>query len=368
MYFSDTVECEDLREVLERFHAAHPTPYPSGPAETIGVDESRWSELAAMGAIAPQIDDALGGAGLPFEAFAVTVEAGGAVVSDLPLLASAAAAEALVRCGESGAALLSEVAAGVKVAVALDDRCPWGTVVESGVVAREHAGSWTLTGAKQLVAADLSAQTLLVLADAGPHRGLFAVSIGAAGATVTRTPRPALDPTVPLLRLDLDGAPAAPLALGAGTDAIVADVLDRVWIGAAAELLGAAQAALDLALDVVTTRRQFGRPVGVNQAVKHRLADTHTTVSGLRSSVRYAARRVGEPDAAAEVSWLAPLVVSLAIDAAVRSANDAVQFSGAMGYTWEHHAHRYLNRAASAAALFGSADSHRETMLTRRGW
>lgn len=364
MYFTDTAESDELRKLVTRFHAAHPTPFPARPGDELGPSEARWAELAEMGAIAPQIDDALGGAGLSFEAFAVTAEAGGAEVSDLPLLASAGAAELLARCGDTAAHLLGDIATGRRSALALDAHTPLGAVSQAGVHAQRDGASWRLHGVKHLVRADASTSLVLVLADTDDGPGLFGLDL----ADVTQTPVPTLDPTVPLSRLDVTGAPGTLLAHGASVDAIVEDTLDRIWIGAAAELLGVAQAALDLAVSVVTTREQFGRPVGANQAVKHRLADTYADVASLRSAVTYAAHRSDLPGAETEVRSLAPLVLSLAMDVSLHSANDAVQFSGAMGYTWEHPAHRYLKRAATAPALFGSPESHREAMLTRRGW
>jgi alkylation response protein AidB-like acyl-CoA dehydrogenase len=350
MYFCDTEECSELRDTLARFHRDRPAPYPT-PVGGVHVarDRDRWAALAALGAVAPQVS------GLPFEAVAVTLEEAGAAVSDLPLLASAAAAELLARCGEPGARLLAEVAAGRRVAVALDGSAPWRAVTEAGVSARESSGVWTLTGIKQRVAAGATAEVVIVLA----NNGLFVVDSAAADL-------PVLDPTVPLARFEFDRTPARPLVVGAGVDRLVSQVLDRVWIGAAAELLGVAQAALDATVEFAAGRRQFGRPIGSFQAVKHRCADTHLQVSGVRTAVRYAARAVDVEES--DVPWIAPMVLALALAAAERSAGDFVQLSGGMGFTWEHSAHRYLKRAATAPALFGDASWHREAMLRRRGW
>lgn len=105
--------------------------------------------------------------------------------------------------------------------------------------------------------------------------------------------------------------------------------LDVVW---AAEVTGAAQRLLDLAVDHAKERVQFGRPIGSFQAVKHRLADMHIEVQLAESAVLWASL---EPDRTRPVA-------QYAVDAAIRVAEDAIQVHGAMGFTWELGLHFYL--------------------------
>lgn len=121
----------------------------------------------------------------------------------------------------------------------------------------------------------------------------------------------------------------------------------------AAELVGVAQAALDMACTWAKERAQFGKPIGSYQAVKHQLANTWMGVDDARLAVLYATAVLDGalPDgrfacAAAEFT---------AIEGALRSTRCAIQVHGGMGFTWEHDAHLYLKRAHHLSARLGGA-------------
>lgn len=105
--------------------------------------------------------------------------------------------------------------------------------------------------------------------------------------------------------------------------------LDVVW---AAEVVGAAQRLLDLAVAYAKERVQFGRPIGSFQAVKHQLADMHIEVQLAESAVLWATM---EPEQTRRVT-------RYAVDAAIGVAENAIQVHGAMGFTWELGLHFYL--------------------------
>ena len=118
----------------------------------------------------------------------------------------------------------------------------------------------------------------------------------------------------------------------------------------AAEQVGLAQRCLDMTLAYVKERRQFARPVGSFQALKHRLADVWVAVSQARAASRYAAACLasGDPDAKVAVA----IAKAYCSEAAVHAAQECVQLHGGIGFTWEHPAHLYLKRAkADSIAL-----------------
>ncbi|WP_240531389.1 acyl-CoA dehydrogenase family protein [Variovorax boronicumulans] len=124
-------------------------------------------------------------------------------------------------------------------------------------------------------------------------------------------------------------------------------------VALSAELVGVAQAALDLASAYARERVQFGKPIGSYQAIKHQLANAWMGVDNARLAVRYAAAVLdgGLPDwrfacAAAEFT---------AIDGAQQATRTAIQVHGGMGFTWEHDAHLYLKRAQHLATRLGGA-------------
>jgi alkylation response protein AidB-like acyl-CoA dehydrogenase len=111
----------------------------------------------------------------------------------------------------------------------------------------------------------------------------------------------------------------------------------------AAEAVGVAQRALDLALDHARTREQFGKPIGTYQAVSHPLADTYMETELARSLAYWAAWCVAEDDEQAPVA--AAAAKAQASEAAVAAVERSIQIHGGIGFTWEHPLHRYYKRA-----------------------
>ncbi len=134
----------------------------------------------------------------------------------------------------------------------------------------------------------------------------------------------------------------------------------RLLAALAVEAVGVAQKALDLAVDYVSQREQFGRKIGSYQAVAHPLADTYVETELARSVAYWAAWCVAEEDRRA------PLAVasakSFAAEAAVGACERSIQAHGGIGFTWEHPLHRYYKRAQWIDAFGGHASRHRETV------
>jgi alkylation response protein AidB-like acyl-CoA dehydrogenase len=117
----------------------------------------------------------------------------------------------------------------------------------------------------------------------------------------------------------------------------------RLRAAMAAEALGVAQRALELGIEHAKTREQFGRPIGVYQAVSHALADTYADVELARSLVYWAAWSVAEDD---EQALLAAAAASaFATEAAVAACERSIQVHAGTGFTWEHPLHRFYKRA-----------------------
>jgi alkylation response protein AidB-like acyl-CoA dehydrogenase len=114
---------------------------------------------------------------------------------------------------------------------------------------------------------------------------------------------------------------------------------------------------IDMTVEYVSLRRQFGRPVGSFQAVKHALAEAHVAIELARPCVHRAAYALAhrEADLATHVS----LAKALASDAATLAARTALQCHGAIGYSFEHDLHLWMKRAWALAASCGSAAAHR---------
>jgi alkylation response protein AidB-like acyl-CoA dehydrogenase len=168
---------------------------------------------------------------------------------------------------------------------------------------------------------------------------------------------PSLDRAITQSLVRFEGAEALDRVIG-GTDAAAfIDTLTAVGaVLAAAEATGAAGAVLELARDYASQRRQFGRPIGSFQAVRHILADMHVRVESSWSTVLYAAASLDESQPEALVNC------SIAKAYAARGTLDVAQFAlqvfGGIAFTEEHPAHRFLRRVIVRGRHFGSAEDH----------
>jgi len=144
---------------------------------------------------------------------------------------------------------------------------------------------------------------------------------------------PTVDPSRPLGRLErTNGTP-----LPGSRD------VSRARAAMAAEAVGVAQHALDLGVEYAKTREQFGKKIGVYQAVSHQLADTYADVELARSLAYWAAWCVAEEDEQAHLA--AAAAKAFATEAAVRACERSIQVHGGIGFTWEHPLHRFYKRA-----------------------
>jgi alkylation response protein AidB-like acyl-CoA dehydrogenase len=338
-------------------------------------DTELWHAVAAdLGCAGLLIPEYAGGAGASYREAATAAEALGAFCAPVPFLGSAVVATtALLACRGSAEAehLVRRMADGeLTAALAVPFAAPpfaTGsfpafpvTVRVAGPHQGDRAVGWSrLRGTVTGVADALPAGTLIVPADGVPQ-ALYAVDMST--ARVTRTPVTSLDMTRQLCDITLDDAPGVQLASGsAAASAFSAAVRAGAGI-LAAEQLGVAQHCLDLTVAYVKDRRQFARPVGSFQAIKHRLADVFVAIAQARAASRYAA------DCLATESSDTAVAVSLAkaycSEVAVHAAQECVQLHGGIGFTWEHQAHLYLKRAKADSLGFGTADAHR-TALAR---
>jgi alkylation response protein AidB-like acyl-CoA dehydrogenase len=117
----------------------------------------------------------------------------------------------------------------------------------------------------------------------------------------------------------------------------------RLRAAMAAECVGIAQRVLELGIEHAKTREQFGKPIGVYQAVSHQLTDTYTDVELARSLAYWAAWCVAEDDEQAPVA--AAAAKAFAAEAAVLACERSIQVHGGTGFTWEHPLHRFYKRA-----------------------
>ncbi|MFT0545621.1 acyl-CoA dehydrogenase family protein [Allopusillimonas ginsengisoli] len=116
-----------------------------------------------------------------------------------------------------------------------------------------------------------------------------------------------------------------------------------------AELLGVSRAALERAVGHACEREQFGKPIGVNQAIKHALADNWMALDNARLVLHDACMRLDD-EHSAETVTLYLLMAELLVLEASTTTTQAIQTHGALGIAWESGLHLYLRRASHGAA------------------
>jgi len=371
-----SAEQRELRESVRRFLAER-APLPrvrelmdAPDAMDVGVWRLAADQLGLQGIA---IAEEYGGAGFSFAEQAIVLEELGGALYTGPYLASAVlAATALGTSEDEGARrdLLPGIASGQVIATLAftEDDGSWsGDSVRLGAV--KNGDGWRLDGHKSFVLDGYGADLILVAAvtdadSSGPAAlSLFAVE-GSAGG-LDRRVLPTLDQTRRLGRLEFGDVPARLIGLPGAGRAVLEHTLDVAAIALAAEQLGGAQRALDMAVGYAKVRQQFGRAIGSFQAIKHRCADLLLEVESLRSAVGYAAAAVAE--GSGEVPVLASLVKAYASEVYSRVAAENIQIHGGIGFTWEHDAHLYLKRAKASELFLGDGSYHRERLAARIG-
>jgi alkylation response protein AidB-like acyl-CoA dehydrogenase len=199
---------------------------------------------------------------------------------------------------------------------------------------------------------------LLVPADGVPY-GLYAVRMADTG--VGAAPVVSLDQTRQLCDLTLAGAPARQIASGPAAEAAIAAALLAGAGVLASEQFGLAERALEVTVAYLQERRQFARPIGGFQAIKHRLADLWVAVTQARAAARNAANGLVNDDGS-ETELAVALAKAACSDTALKAAQEMIQLHGGIGFTWEHPAHLFLKRAKADSIGFGTADAHRASL------
>ena len=218
--------------------------------------------------------------------------------------------------------------------------------------ARLSASNGKLTGEKLFVSDAAIADFIVVMG----RNGVFLVDRKAPGLKIS--PMSGMDLTRKLYAIEFRNTPAE--EIGALKD--LARAFDIATAAVAAELVGGMQRTLDLTVEYAKTRKQFGKPIGIFQAVQHQCADMYLETESARSAVYYAAWALEEnsPDAAVAVS----IAKMYASDAARTVGNRGIQIHGGMGFTWENDLHLYYRRAKASETAFGDATFHRERIAS----
>ncbi|MEM1415994.1 MAG: acyl-CoA dehydrogenase family protein [Myxococcota bacterium] len=329
-------------------------------ADGEGFERSTWKQMAELGWLSVPFAEELGGfGGSSVDVGLVLEELGKSLVPE-PYLASVVLAGAAIRLAgsvEQQAELLEPLLEGDQVlALAYAERGARYATSRLSTTAEADGSGWVIRGEKVFVLAGHAAERFVVSAEVAGEPGLFVVDADAAG--VERA-------TVGLIdgrrgaNLRFDGARARMRLEAAPAAEVLEHVMDLAAAAAVAEGVGVCHAMLQMTVEYLKTREQFGAKIGSFQALQHRAVDMFVEMELLRS---IALEAVGRADAtgegkAARQAAISAAKLQLATGGAF-IARQAIQLHGGIGVTDEHDVGLYFKRLHALMSLFGDEAFH----------
>jgi alkylation response protein AidB-like acyl-CoA dehydrogenase len=284
-------------------------------------DDDLWKEICELGWPGIAIDEAHGGQGLGMVELAILCEELGYACAAVPFLSNAIAGLVIAEGGSD------------------EQRSRWLPGIASG----EERGAAALDQETPAIVPDPDGAAVIVLPGGLVEAGSAKIE-----------PVDLIDQTRTYARVSGDGE-----AQASETG------MHRSMVAIAAEMVGVAQRAMEMAVEYAKEREQFGRPIGAYQAVSHRCADMLWDVEEARSLTLYAAWAAdAEPET---LPYAAHMAKARASDAAWSVASSALQVLGGIGFTWEHDLQFLLKRGKVDGELLGSAGAHRAKVAELAG-
>lgn len=361
-FFSEKLPVHELHALVAAEAVAERAP--AGPWR-----EDLWQEMVALGWTALAVPEDAGGLAMPWVAVAGLIEESGRAAFPSPLLDTLCCSAVLAQCGDGAAAALADIAEGrAGTLAAMDASGAWN----SGAVS---VSDGRLRGEACFVQNPEKCSHLLVVAGAdagkdkaereekgeekGERLSLHWVAMDTPGVTVQ--PDTIVDLTRGQGRVRFEDVPANPVA----ADAVAAwrAALPVLFVLYSADMVGAAEWQLQTTVDYAHQRKQFDRPLGFFQAVKHDLVNVMCRIDESRSLLYSAACALDHEPGRAEN--LAHMAKASASDTAAFASGRSVQCHGGIGFTWESYLHLYFKRQKHSELLWGDAAWHRARLAER---
>jgi alkylation response protein AidB-like acyl-CoA dehydrogenase len=312
-------------------------------------DKSLWQKMVDLGWTMLAVPESAGGIGMPVVAVAGLVEELGRAAFPCPLLPTLSATYVLSACGDAAVDALGEIAEGQSASLAITNSEGNWDVGASDVTVENGK----LSGTAWYVQDAGKVDKLLVSANGPGGLCLYWVAVDAAGVTVI--PDAIVDLTRDQAHVSFDNVDAAELSSNAL--ATLNQAFPAIWTIVAADIVGAAEWQLQTTVEYVSTRKQFDKPLGFFQAVKHPLVDVMVHIDETKSLVYSAACAIDtSPEIATQAAHMAKASAS---ETAAYASGRSVQCHGGIGFTWECYLHLYFKRQKHNQLLWGDAAWHR---------
>jgi alkylation response protein AidB-like acyl-CoA dehydrogenase len=324
-------------------------------AESSSFDPALWTKLAELGWLGAAVPEVLGGSGLELREILLLLEHAGKKLMPEPLVLALAGSMILARSSAPHAAeLLASVIAGKTICVPVEPE-PGADTPKADAVGRLDARTGYVSDGHV-------GDHFLMLVEREGELQSCAVARNAPGLAVES--RATVDGGS-ITRLRCEGVKLSDhpiLSRGLETAAVFTAARDFTRLGYAALLTGLMDEALQITVQYLKDRRQFGVPIGSFQALQHRAASLYVTAKASRALVYEASRAADTPHR----SIAALAAKSYAADTAMQTVKECVQLHGAMGYTAEHNMSLYFRRAMALAVAGGDAVTCRKLFHAER--
>jgi len=339
-----------------------------------GFSHDLWKKFAEMGFTGILISEDEGGLGLGHTEAGVVLEQIGRNLTPSPFLTTAVAGVEALNAGGKGLRekYFPRILSGDSVlAVAIDESAKHRPDQISMAATREGNG-FKLDGKKQFVVQGGSADTLIVAArtsgSAGDEKGLtlFAVDTNADG--MTRNNVRLVDSAV-AAHVEFDGVVVdADAVIGEVDegDAVLKRMLNAGRTGSAAETVGVGAGAMDITVDYIKGRSQFGKIIGTFQALQHRISHLYSEMEIARATVLKAQQMLDEKSDKADL--MVSVAKAKAGKATALSVKEGVQMHGGVGMTDEYDIGLYMKRDRALAEFMGDANYHTNLVAEMHGY
>lgn len=316
-------------------------------------DRDAWKTMAGMGWTGVVIPEAHGGSDFGWLSMGLVVEELGKTLTASPLVASTAAASAIMLGGseEQKAKWLPGIASGEVIATLAIDEGPRHDPAKLGA----NVSDGKLSGSKAFVSEAADADLFVVAA----KDGIYLVE---KGDGVSVTGRRLVDQRG-FGDVAFDGAAAEKLE--GGGKKLLEDVLDRARILASAEMLGMAQQVFDVTLDYLKQRVQFNQVLASFQALQHRMADLFADLAMMRSAVEGGLQALDTGFGVARAATLAKAEANRVLH---KVSNEGIQLHGGIGMTDEYDVGFYLKRARVLETQWGNSGYLKDRFAALAGY
>jgi len=325
-------------------------------------DSAVWHEMASLGWLGVAIPEEFGGSALSLAEVVTIVEPLGRNLAGTPFVSTTLVAQALIKAGTDAQKRewLPKISEGAIGALALVEPHGDWNLQHLTAKATPSGDVFALSGTKTFATDVASADVAIVSVslDGGP--ALVLLDKSALGkAAIER--EIVIDETRRSYRLKLDdvAVPKSCLLDQSQTIAALNHIDKTACLLLAAELCGGASGVIDVTVEYLKTRKQFGKYIGSYQALKHPMVDALLALDAARSHLYYAAGIFGQ---GADSEIAVRMAKALASDALAFASDRAIQFHGGFGFTYDCDAQLYRRRGLWCETQHGDAAYHRRKL------